>query len=116
MLASLAVCCLANKITPVSCNRTCTSARTKKEKARCKTVPYWKKWRLFLVFFIGSFLALRFGFFHGLLGFCGALGAGFDTLLTLFFLHFLAAKQFNECRFRAIAFAPSGADDAHVST
>ncbi len=58
---------------------------------------------------------LRLGFFHRALGFFGALGTGFGTLLALFFLQLLAAQQFDECGVGAIAFAPSGANNAQVS-
>jgi hypothetical protein len=58
---------------------------------------------------------LGLGFVHGSLGFGSTLGSGFATLLTLFVQQFLAAEKFYESVVGAIAFAPSGADDAQVA-
>jgi hypothetical protein len=60
-------------------------------------------------------LALRFGFFHHLLGFFGALGANFGTLLALLVDDGFAAEQLDEGVVGAIALAPSGTDNAQVS-
>ena len=47
---------------------------------------------------------LRFGFFHGALGFGGAFGAGFVALLALLVENFFAAEEFDEthCRRRRL--------------
>src|ERR1700732_4593889 len=58
---------------------------------------------------------LGFGFFHGFLGFGGALGAGFAALLALLVEHLFAAQEFDEGVVGAVAFAPSGTDDAEVA-
>jgi hypothetical protein len=58
---------------------------------------------------------LRFGFFHGSLGFGGTFGAGLSTLLALFVEDFFAAEEFDESVIGAIAFSPSSADDAEVA-
>src|SRR5277367_4479680 len=60
-------------------------------------------------------LSLRFRFFHGLFSFGGLLGAGFGAFLFLLVEDFLAAQQFEECLVGAVAFIPTGADDARVS-
>ena len=58
---------------------------------------------------------LGFGFFHGFLGFFGALGAGFGALLALFVQHLFAAEKFDERLFGAIALLPAATDDAQVA-
>src|SRR5579862_1056594 len=58
---------------------------------------------------------LRFGFFHGALGFGGALGAAFGTLLALLVDCLFATQQFDERSVGAVAFAPSRTDDAQIS-
>ncbi len=65
----------------------------------------------FLVFVLDWFyaaivLGLRFGVFHGLLGFRGLLGAGFGSLFALFVEHLFAAQQFEERFVGAVAFIP----------
>src|SRR5215472_5202032 len=57
---------------------------------------------------LGCGLRLRgFGFFHGFLGFRGALGASFGALLALLVEGFLAAQQFDEGLVGAVAFLPA---------
>jgi hypothetical protein len=75
---------------------------------------------LYLVFAFGAWgrvfdSLLRFGFFHGSLGFGSALGAGFATFLALFIEDLFAPKQFDESVIGTVAFSPSGADDAQVA-
>ncbi len=59
-----------------------------------------QKFALLLLVFVFPFTMfhslLRFGFFHGLLGSGGSLGADFGAFLTLFFLQLLTAQQFDE--------------------
>ena len=58
---------------------------------------------------------LRLGFFHRALGFFGTLGTGRGALFALFFLQLLTAEELDERRVGAVAFAPTGANDAQVS-
>ena len=62
-----------------------------------------------------SSLLLGFGLFHGFLGFGRALGTGFGTLLTFFFLQLLAAKEFDERLFGAVTLLPAGTHDSQVT-
>ena len=58
---------------------------------------------------------LRFGLFHGLLGFGNFLGASLGTLLALFVENFLAPKQFEESLVRAVTLIPVSADNACIT-
>src|SRR5579863_5791251 len=58
---------------------------------------------------------LLLGLFHSSLGFLGALGAGFAAFLALFVDQFFTAQKFDEGVVGAVAFSPSGADDAEVA-
>ena len=60
-------------------------------------------------------LRLGFGFFHGFLGLGYSLGAGFGAFFALLVEHLLAAQQFDECLFGAIALLPCRADDAQIA-
>src|SRR6202041_487927 len=60
-------------------------------------------------------LRLRFGFFHGFLGFGDFLGAGFGALFFLFVEDLLAAEEFEESLVGSVAFVPVSADDARVA-
>src|SRR5512143_2120711 len=62
-----------------------------------------------------SCAGLRFGFFHRLAGFFGALGANFGALLAFLVEYLLAAEQFDEGLLGAVALLPSGADDAEIA-
>jgi hypothetical protein len=75
---------------------------------------------LYLVFAFGAGgrvfdSLLSFGFFHGSLGFSGAFGAGFATLLALLIEDFFAAQEFDEGVVSAVTLAPSRPDDAQVT-
>ena len=74
---------------------------------------------LLLIFFrsLRNFATLcrGLGVFHGLLGFGGALLAGFRALLALFFLELFAAEELDENGVGAIAFAPAQLHDAQVA-
>ena len=50
---------------------------------------------------------MRFGLFHGLLGFGGFLGAGFGAFLFLLVENLLAAEKFEEGAVSAISLVPS---------
>src|SRR5579863_9869853 len=58
---------------------------------------------------------LLFGLFHGSLRFLSTFGAGFAALLALFVEDLFAAQKFDEGVIGAVAFAPSGADNAQVA-
>ena len=58
---------------------------------------------------------LGLGFIHRSLGFGDALGTGFATLLALLVEYLFAAQEFDEGVVGAVAFSPSGANDAEVS-
>src|SRR5256885_2035462 len=60
-------------------------------------------------------LSLGLSFFHGLLGFGGALGTGLGALFLLLVENFLAAEQFEKSLVGAITLIPMGADDPGVS-
>src|SRR6201997_612774 len=75
----------------------------------------------FLIFFfcrldaaiLGS---LRFGLFHGFLGFGSLFGAGFGTPFLLLVEDLLAAQQLEKSLVSAVTLVPVSADDASVST
>src|ERR1700692_5117310 len=58
---------------------------------------------------------LGLGFVHGALGLFCAFGPGCSAFLALFLLQLFASEQFDERRVSAVAFSPSGANDAQVS-
>src|SRR5262249_9637463 len=73
---------------------------------------FWTKEVLLFVFILlgssgfGFGSLLRLSFFHGFLGFSGALGAGFGTLSFLLFDQLLAADEFDKRLFSSIALLP----------
>src|SRR5271170_7895824 len=62
-------------------------------------------------------LSLRFGIgvFHRLAVFLGAFGTDFGPLLPLLVEHLLAAQQFDERLFGAVALSPRRTNDAQIS-
>src|SRR5580704_133815 len=60
--------------------------------------------------------ALSFGFVHSSLVFLCTLGTRFGTLLALFVQHLFATQKFDEGVVSAVAFAPTGANDAQITT
>src|SRR5208282_4298218 len=105
-----------------ACDFECRFIQQKKGTANCRASVNFQCEELFLLlgflfdrFHAAVMLRLRFGVFHGLLGFGGLLGAGLGALLALLVENFFAAEQFEERLVGAVAFVPVGTDDARVS-